>query len=321
MKQERLIEPHASFSFIREHNTEPIRLDRYLAELFPLYSRSFFKKLIEESFVSVNEKKVQKQGTPVHGGDAIAVRFPGKRLITSPIEPQDIPVQILGQTDHFAIISKPVGLLVHPPHTHSGMLTLMDWLVQHFKELELVGYVDRPGIVHRLDKDTSGIMIIPRTNIAHTFFTTAFRERTIHKTYHALVQGHPAPCGVIDLAVGRHPQQRAKMHAFPHDYDLPHPKRSAVTHYKVLEYFTDTALLELAPVTGRTHQLRVHCAAIGHAIVGDPVYGMKSKKIKRQALHARSLAFTFAEQPYYFDAPYPEDFAQLIADERIVAKE
>ena len=141
-------------------------------------------------------------------------------------------------------------------------------------------HVDRPGIVHRLDKDTSGLMVVPRTHYAHKYFSTLFRDRQIHKTYYAVVHGHPDAQGTIDFSVGRHPEQRTKMHAFPHDYRQDLPMRSAVTHYTVLEYFADSALVELKPVTGRTHQIRVHCTALGHPLIGDPVYGTKIKKNK-----------------------------------------
>jgi 23S rRNA pseudouridine1911/1915/1917 synthase len=132
------------------------------------------------------------------------------------------------------------------------------------------------------------------------------------------VQGHPEQQGTIDFPVGRHPEQREKMYAFHHNYGTPRPMRSALTHYTVLEYFTDTALLELKPVTGRTHQLRVHCAAIGHPLIGDPVYGVKSKKIKRQALHAHCIAFNFMGTDHLFSAKYPDDFMELLAEERSV---
>jgi 23S rRNA pseudouridine1911/1915/1917 synthase len=322
MNKEGLVAPHALFNFTRELDKEPMRVDRYLAEQFPLYSRSFFKKLIEEAFIKINQKSVCKQSTPVHPGDTITVQFPGERTVASDsIEARNLPIELVATHEHFFIITKPAGLIVHPPHTNSGMVTLMDWLVHHFKELESVGYIDRPGIIHRLDKDTSGLMIVPRTNYAHKYFGTLFHDRKIQKTYHAIVQGHPEAAGTIDLSVGRHPEQRTKMHAFPHDVT---PKngitRSAVTHYTVLEYFTDSTLLELKPVTGRTHQIRVHCAAIGHALVGDPIYGIKSKKIKRQALHAHTLSFTFMDKEYSFSAAPPSDFSELLLAERFSTK-
>ncbi|HEV2917095.1 MAG TPA: RluA family pseudouridine synthase [Candidatus Babeliales bacterium] len=317
MKEKELVAPHSLFNFIKEPNTEPIRLDHYITQQFPLYSRSFFKKLIEESFVSINDTIVRKQGTLLYPGDTITVQFPGQRVIEpESIEARNLSIEPLATHDHFFIIFKPAGLLVHPPHTNSGMVTLMDWLVHTHKELESVGYIDRPGIVHRLDKDTSGIMVIPRTPVAHTFFSQAFQNRTIHKVYHAVVEGHPPKEGVIDFPIGRHPEFRTKMHAFAQDYPIGGAMRSATTYYHVLAYFETTSLVELKPITGRTHQIRVHCAAIGHPLISDPVYGKKSKKIKRHALHAHKLSFNFLGTDYIFTAPYPEDFAQLLADER-----
>lgn len=317
MKKEGLIAPLSLFNFIKEPASEPVRVDIYLTMQFPLYSRSFFKKLIEEAFVSINGKKVQKQSTLAQPGDAITVQFPAERtMMPEHIEASKLPVTCIATHEHFFIISKPVGLLVHPPHTHSTMVTLMDWLAYTFKELESVGYVDRPGIVHRLDKNTSGIMIVPRTQVAHFFFSQSFEKHTMHKVYHAVVQGRPPAEGTIDFPVGRHPEIRVKMHAFAPHEQPPRPTRFAVTHYKVLEYFADTALVELCPVTGRTHQLRIHCAAIGHSIVGDVVYGQVSSDIDRQALHAYQLSFTFFGTEHQFTAPYPEDFAKLIAGER-----
>jgi 23S rRNA pseudouridine1911/1915/1917 synthase len=321
MDKKGLIAPGAVFTIVYESDQDSMRIDCYLAEQFPLYSRSFFKKLIEESFIQINEKPICKQSSLVHPRDIITVRFPNERVVgPDSIEARNLPVELIFTHEHFFIIAKPAGVIVHPPHTNSGMVTLMDWLVHNFKELETVGYVDRPGIVHRLDKDTSGLMVVPRTNYAHKYFSTLFRDRQIHKTYYAVVQGHPDAQGTVDLSVGRHPEQRTKMHAFPHDYRHNVPMRSAVTHYTVLEYFADSALVELKPVTGRTHQIRVHCTALGHPLIGDPVYGIKSKKIKRHALHAYALSFTFMDEPYSFKADLPADFAELLSVERSATK-
>lgn len=319
MEKEGLIAPNALFTFVRHCDEERIRIDRYLAQQFPLYSRSFFKKLIEEQFITVNGSIIDKQSTLVNPLDSIEVRFPSERIIESEVvSARNLAVEVIHQDDHFFIISKPAGLIVHPPHTNSTAVTLMDWLLVHHQDIKDVGYVDRPGIVHRLDKETSGIMVIPRTNNAHTVFSNQFQDRTIKKQYLAVVNGHPEPTGSINLAIGRHPANRSKMHAFTNQEALLYrgPKRSAVTHYKVLEYFTDTALVEVSPVTGRTHQIRVHFTALGHPLVGDPVYGFKSKKIKRHALHAHKLTFTFMDKEYTFTATPPDDFKNLIMQEQ-----
>jgi 23S rRNA pseudouridine1911/1915/1917 synthase len=319
--KEGLVAPHALFTLQPHETLEKTRLDRFLNEQFPLYSRSFFKKLIEEGFVRVNDKVTNKQGLLLTTTDIVVVKFPGERVIsTNTIEERNLNVDIIAEHEHFYIINKPAGLIVHPPHTNSGMVTLMDWLAHNYDELQNIGYVDRPGIVHRLDKDTSGLMIIPRTNYAHKTFSEYFKDRLMHKTYLAVVHGHPEKEGVIDFPIGRNPQQRMKMYAFPHPDDISDPTqikgRHATTHYRVLERYKESSLIEAKPITGRTHQIRVHLAAIGHPIVGDPVYGLSSKKIKRHALHAAGIAFTFLETEHRYVIPLPDDIAKLIAMEK-----
>ncbi len=321
MKKEGLVAPHAFFTLHPHDLAEKTRIDKYLTEQFPLYSRSFFKKLIEEGFVQVNGTPVYKQGYLISLTDTVDIRFPGERAVSADaIAARNLAVTIIAEDTHFYIINKPAGLIVHPPKTNSGMVTLMDWLVHHHHELQDVGYADRPGIVHRLDKDTSGLMIIPRTNYAHKTFSDFFKDRLMHKTYIAIVHGHPEKEGIIDFPIGRHPQKRMHMYAFPHPDDTDDVSllkgRSAITSYKVLEYYQNSALIEAKPLTGRTHQIRVHCAAIGHPIIGDPVYGLCSKKIKRHALHAAGIAFDFLGIPHRYTVELPPDIKELIAAER-----
>jgi 23S rRNA pseudouridine1911/1915/1917 synthase len=244
IQKESLIAPHSTVTLSPVNNTQKIRIDRYLTDQFPAYSRSFFKKLIDEGFISVNDVVINKQSCPVTEKDTVVVRFPGERSITGDsIIARNLAIEIIAEHDHFYIINKPAGLIVHPPKTNSGMVTLMDWLLHHHQELQAVGYVDRPGIVHRLDKDTSGLMVIPRTNIAHKQFSDFFKDRKMSKTYIALVHGHPDKEGIIEYPIGRHPQQRMKMYAYPEVTLNPLSDestkriRSAVTHYTVLEYY------------------------------------------------------------------------------------
>lgn len=277
------------------------RIDLFLSENFSDFSRSFFKRLADDGQVFVNGSIV-KPSFEVANGMTVAVVFPEPRqFVVDREKTGSIPVEIVFEHEHFLIINKPPRLVVHPPSQRSTQVTLADWIVSHFSEIAQVGYSDRPGIVHRLDRDTSGLMVIPRTSRAHLLFSQMFRERTLKKKYRALVHGKPPVSGSIDFNIGRHPHENKMTHIAPSG-------RSALTHFRVLEQYPTAALVELTPVTGRTHQLRVHCAALGYPIVGDPIYGNRSPLIDRQALHAYALEFTFEGQAYAFSAEMPHDF-------------
>ncbi len=283
------------------------RIDLYLPQHFTKYSRNFFQKLINNQFIKLNGKPVTKYSTIVKPGDILDVQFPPVRQIKPQREVvEPLNVKIIYEHEHFLIINKPAGLIVHPPHHLSTTVTLVDWLVTNFNEVSTVGSSDRPGIIHRLDKDTSGLMIITRTEYAHMVFGALFKDRTISKTYLAIVDGHPLAQGSIDFCIDRHPTDRNKMtHTLFRG-------RQALTHYTVHEYLRDSALIEAKPITGRTHQIRVHCAGIGHSLIGDSLYGEKSALIGRQALHAHKLSFTFDGKDYEFTADMPEDMVNLL---------
>jgi 23S rRNA pseudouridine1911/1915/1917 synthase len=296
---------HHIIEIPQDHPKE--RIDTILPQYFRAYSRSFFQRLIDEGFVKVNNLHVTKHSTLIKAGDRIEVHFPPLR----PLEPtkeitEKLDVQIVYEHAHFLIIAKPPKLTVHAPNSRSTAITLADWLVTHFYEIADVGYSDRPGIVHRLDKDTSGLLVIPRNNYAHALLSDMFKNRTIAKTYLAVVKGHPPADGSIDWRIDRHPTDRNRM------THVPYGGRESLTHYRVIEYLQDASLVEVRPVTGRTHQIRVHFAALGHPLIGDPIYGSKSKLIDRQALHAYKLAFTFEGQPFVFQKDMPSDMLQLI---------
>ena len=283
------------------------RIDQFLTQQFATYSRTFFQKLIDSKLITINGKIIEKYSAAVKPGDVIHVTFPAPAaLVTDKEIPPGINVQVVYEHKHFLIINKPAGLIVHAPAHDSSVFTLVDWLINHFNDIASVGSYDRPGIVHRLDKDTSGLLIIPRTNYAHMVFGTLFRNRHISKTYYAIVKGRPAPRGTIDTKVGRHPVHKHKMAAGRAD------GRHALTHYKVLEYFTDTSLLEVTLITGRTHQIRVHLSSIEHPILGDSVYGTASEIINRQALHAGKLEFVFEREQFSFSSPLPEDMQHAL---------
>ncbi len=314
------IAENSLLTFTVDENNSIQRIDQYLASMLPSYSRSFLQKLIVERHVLRNDMVITKPSTPIVFNDLIAIQFPPVRIV----EPQAVAqetaqVSIVSSTDHFMIINKPPHLLVHPPSKTSKAITLTDWIVHNHHDVAQIGVIDRPGIVHRLDKDTSGIMIITRTNHAHATFNVLFKQRLIKKTYLAVVSGHPEQTGSIDLAIGRDPFNRIKMATF--DTTDNHEElikkhgikiRHAHTDYTVLRYFENAALVEIKPTTGRTHQIRVHMAAIGHSIIGDQTYGHASPLIDRQALHAHRLSFIFDEKEYDFNQDLPEDMHHLI---------
>lgn len=310
------IAPETTFSFSVPENSAPCRIDRFIKELFPDYSRTYFQHIIDAGGITINNIPVKKSSTLVLSNNTVTIQFPAQKIapIQTVIE-KTTGVSVLATTDHFMIIHKPADLLVHAPSTTSTAITLTDWIRQNHGDIVSVGLTNRPGIIHRLDKETSGIMIITRTNYAHNVIGGLFRERKISKTYLAIVAGHPEKEGTITLAIGRDPINRIKMASFNEDCidSITNTKiRHAKTDYKVLEYFKDSSLIEVKPTTGRTHQIRVHMAAIGHPIIGDQLYGKKSHLINRQALHAQSLSFVFEDTSYSFKDEIPEDFQQLL---------
>jgi len=320
MEQIQLVEPNSVHTFTVKEDQEGQRVDLFLSEQFPSYSRSFFEKLIEQGRVKLNGKPINKKSTVLKINDTVSVQFP--ELKKDPVQLkkdiEKLDVKIVHEDPHFLIINKPAGLMVHAPHPDSTEVTLVDWLLAKFKELKNVGYEDRPGIVHRLDKDTSGLLIIPRNNCAHAYFSDLFKKRKIKKTYLAIVKGHPNKEGEIDLDIARHPSDRKKMThvTIGNRPQIKSKIRHAKTLYKVLEYFDEYALVEVYPVTGRTHQIRVHFTGIKHPLLGDPIYGQKSKIIPRHALHANKLEFEFEGKKFTFQEDAPKDFKDAVTQLR-----
>ena len=288
----------------------PVRIDAYLGQHLERYSRTFCQGLIESSCIKLNENVVEKSRELVHPGDVITITIPPPPVKELATALPKLDVQILLEHPDFLVVSKPAGLIVHAPSPQSAAVTLVDWLTAHFQGLESVGATDRPGLVHRLDKDTSGLLLVARNNYAHGVLSDLFRYRTIKKTYHAVVHGHPDLSGTVDLPIVRDPVHKIKM---THTQGRG---RDAVTHYRVLEYYKETSLVEVKPVTGRTHQIRVHMAAIGHPLVGDALYGTPSKRIKRHALHAHTLVFEYEGEEFVVNSECPADFQNLLAELR-----
>jgi 23S rRNA pseudouridine1911/1915/1917 synthase len=308
----------APLEFEVPEDLEGVRLDLCLAELNPEWSRSRARNLIDGGHVLLNGASV-KASTSVHAGDSIIVDEPPPRPLD--LEAEDIPLDVLFEDADILVINKPAGLVIHPAAGNpSG--TLVNALLHHCRDLSGIGGVERPGIVHRLDKDTTGIMVVAKSDRAHLALSIAFRRHVIHKTYLALCYGTPEQKhGVVEAPIDRHPRHRKEM-------AVVRDGRPARTLYQVEESFGPTSRISCRPVTGRTHQIRVHMAHIGHAIIGDPLYAGRQwrnirdpeaqaacRKFERQALHARRLEF---EHPVSggtveFEAPLPEDLSELIA--------
>lgn len=280
------------------------RIDQFLLGMFPDFSRSYFQQLIEQNAVTVNAKKI-KNSYKLKSGDTIHIVFQATH--TFDLTPEDAEFDIIDQQSDFLIINKPAGLLVHNVESHEHEPSLVRALLYRFPEFVHFENIERPGIVHRLDKDTSGLMIVARNPIAQKKISEMFKNRTMKKTYLAVVAMHPNKEGIITDSIGRHPRLRHKMTAH-----AGLNQREAETRYEVREYFEDTSLVAAYPVTGRTHQIRVHMASIGHGLIGDIVYGSKSPLIKRQALHAHQLSFEYNGKQYSYTLNPPKDFQHLL---------
>lgn len=291
------------------------RLDQYLAQEFPSLSRSQLKKLIQDGKVLVANRRV-KPNTAIEPGDQISLQLPHPQNETPTAE--TIPLDIIYDDADLIIINKPAGMVVHPGHGHDSG-TLVNALLALYPDLAVLGRTgsdggERPGIVHRLDQDTSGLLIVARTAETLKVLQRQFKSRTVEKTYLALVFGHlPAPEGVIDVPLGRDPRHRQKI--------APRPDgKPARTRYRVIESYVEYSLLEIGLETGRTHQIRVHLAWLGCPVVGDTVYGRRrnSLGLTRQFLHAWQLQFKHPRtgESVSFEAPLAANLAAVLADLR-----
>lgn len=278
------------------------RLDLFLSNRIKTLSRSQTQKLIEEGGVRVNGQK-QKSSHKLKVGEKVEIEYESVR--TEKVQPENIPISVLYKDQHLIVIDKPSGMVVHPgAGVRSG--TLVNALLHYFPDLSDVGPEERPGIVHRLDKDTSGVMVVARSLKAHQSLQHQFKKREVEKLYIGLVWGRmPQKEGRITWSVGRHPRHGERISV---KTKKPHP---AETRYTVLREHEEFTLLEIKPITGRTHQIRVHLAAAGHPLVGDSRYGRRKGKFKypRLFLHARHLRFAHPEtgEKVEFLSPLPSD--------------
>lgn len=298
---------------------EGTRLDRFLAEALPEFSRTQIQRLIDAGQVELRRGRATARYR-VRSGERIHLQVPPPK--PAHLRPENIPLDIVYEDDALVVVNKPPGMVVHPAPGHDRG-TLVNALLHHCQSLSGVGGEERPGIVHRLDKDTSGLLLVAKHDRSHRHLSEQLRHRTLSRRYLALVQGRPpTERGTIDAPIGRHPRHRQKMAVVESN------GRAARTHYQVLESWRALSVLQLSLDTGRTHQIRVHLAHIGRPIIGDPIYGTNMVRLPRhpalerqlrafprQALHARELQFEHPEtgEAMTFAAPLPDDLAELMA--------
>ena len=268
-------------------------------------SRAQARRLIDEGLVSRDGRVLSKAGERLEGGERLEVRLPAP-VAAEPL-PEKIALDIVYEDEHLIVVNKPAGMPVHPGPGHSGR-TLVNALLAHCPDLPGIGGVQRPGIVHRLDKDTSGLMVVAKTERAHAGLSEQLANREISKTYLALVEGRVEPKeALIDAPIGRSPNNRQRQMV------RGAGGREAQTRYRVRQYADGYTLVEASPITGRTHQIRVHFASLGHPVAGDAVYGKPSKLVARQFLHAWRLSFRHPVNgaDLSFEAPLAEDLRRV----------
>jgi 23S rRNA pseudouridine1911/1915/1917 synthase len=289
--------------------TESHRLDHFLVSQMPDHSRSFLQALIAEQLVKVDGEIARKSGMKLEGVHVIEVRIPP--FEPTKLIPENIPLDIVYEDEDVIVVNKPAGMVVHPSigHNHG---TLIHAVLAHAPKIEGVGGVVQPGLVHRLDKDTSGVIVLAKNDYTHRFLQNQFKQREVEKRYIALVDGSPpTPKGRVEASIGRDPRNRQRMAVLSEDKG-----RMAVSEYRTLESFQEHSLLEVRILTGRTHQIRLHMSFIKCPIVGDKVYGRKRQtvQIDRQFLHAAYLGLTLPGQSNQsiFEASLPDELERLL---------
>jgi 23S rRNA pseudouridine1911/1915/1917 synthase len=294
---------------IFQHKGPGERLDKFLVACLSEFSRARLQGLIVDGFVDVAGTPAKKGGQMLNGGERVTVRIPPTHSVG--LIAENIPLDVIYENDELIVVNKPAGMVVHPAAGHDNG-TLVNAVLGYEPDIEGIGGEERPGIVHRLDKDTSGLIVIAKNERAHRWLQDQFRLRKVEKTYLALVDGKPpTPTGRVEAPIGRDPQQRKKMAVTSQAKG-----REAVSEYKTLESFPKHTLLEFHPHTGRTHQIRLHCAFLGCPIVADPIYGHKkaSLDLARHFLHAFRLKITLPGENHVrtFEAPLPGDLMKVL---------
>lgn len=309
--------PESTFvkdEFYVEAENAAVRIDRILSERYTDFTRSYLQKLLKDGNVLVNEK-CAKASTKPSAGDLVCITFPPAQDLT--VEPENIPLDILYEDQDVIIVNKPKGMVVHPAAGHySG--TLVNALMYHCRDsLSGINGVLRPGIVHRIDSNTTGSLIVCKNDRAHQSIAAQLKEHSITRKYRAIVHGRLSEDGTVNAPIGRHPVYRKEMAV-----NVPNGKE-AVTHYHILEMFSGFTYIECQLETGRTHQIRVHMKSIGHPILGDDVYGPARcpfPGLQGQTLHAMTIGFIHPSTGEYLEAeaPLPDYFEKLLNKLRAV---
>jgi 23S rRNA pseudouridine1911/1915/1917 synthase len=285
------------------------RLDRILSEQIKDFSRSRLQKLVRDGYVKVDGTIINKPSHKLDGNEIIEISIPPQR--STELKPEKIPLDILFENKDLIVINKPAGMVVHPSAGHDTG-TLVHAVLSHAPDIQGIGGEKRPGVVHRLDKDTSGIILMAKNDATYQMLQRQFTERTVNKTYIALVDGSPpTPSGRIEASIGRDAANRKKMAVVAENKGRP-----AISQYRTLEKFPEHTLLEVHPITGRTHQIRLHLAFIGSPVVGDRIYGRRksSIQINRHFLHASKITIRIPGMSDFmtFQAPLAEDLEEVL---------
>src|SRR5215208_6436141 len=298
---------------LRFDKKTPERLDRFLVEQLQEFSRSRLQALIAEGLVQVDGQAAKKAGQTLENGSNVTVRIPP--AAPTDLLAENIPLDVVFENEDLIVVNKAAGMVVHPAAGHASG-TLVNAVLGYEPDMEGIGGEERPGLVHRLDKETSGLILLAKNERAHRWLQDQFRLRQVEKTYLALVDGKPpTPSGRIETYIGRDPSHRKQMAIVSESRG-----REAISEYKTVESFANHTLLEFHPLTGRTHQIRLHCSFLGCPIVGDEIYGRKkhSLKINRHFLHAFRLKIVLPseKETRHFEAPLPEELEQVLTSLR-----